>query len=298
MCTSVTELDTLPFCRCFPSYDGFIVSKEKGENKKVVRGIQLAAAGWFLAKVVAISTLITASSQVCALWMLADLVWITFARVFVFGGWRSFLPGAKTKHDLLHAVALHVILMMMPAPSLRVIYGPIAYAYFLTYFLISNFAMVAAALYINPEIPRWETVPTELLWAALGFGILVFLMGVAVAMVSMPPRYRATFWTHDTLEAYVSRVWEYSTTGSAGMGNNSDAARAKILVAWNSHYWCVHHSRMCSVACLPTNHPHAYAADSSLNPNNRPRQKVRDWLMKWPEWQQKDPPPPWFTPKV
>lgn len=99
--------------------------------------------------------------------------------------------------------------------------------------------MVGVALNIDPSLPRWEFVPATYLWAVLGFGTIFFGTGLAMAMVSMPPRYRKTFWKHDTLRAYISRIWHTRVTGPIGMGNTADAARAQILIAWNSRYWCV-----------------------------------------------------------
>lgn len=140
-------------------------------------------------------------------------------------------------------------------------YGPAVWAFFGAYNQVSNVLMVAVAFHLDDSDEGNLKVDRAVIVGGVAAGLGLFVAGFSIMLYSMPARYRRTFYRHDTLKAYLSRIWDERTESRRGWGEGHDAARALIVMEWHHVY-------------LPTG-------------------KVRAWLVGWNAWERQEP--PWFT---
>jgi len=247
-----------------PEYYGFAATSNAG----VWVGMRIGGIGSFASKIISIAAMMTAAPWLCALWLLAELAFVMVVRGCFLDQWRGHLPRTSSVGpSLLLAFGEHVLVMMAPAPSCRIVVGRGLWALFSVYAFLANPAMLACALSIDSQGERIRLPNASAhLWVALGLGSVLYVVGFGMVWVCMVPAMRHTFspWHQETIREYLSRCWETRTASRVGWGNNIDAARAHVVVSWSHHFW--------------------------------PLEKVTAWLeAKWPLW--KHQPPPWFTVK-
>ena len=243
-----------------PEYDGY-TKRGVGTNNTVRLGIRVGATGSFFGKIVALATLLTAAPHVCLIWFGADFIWMMAARAWLGGGWRGHEPGQTKTASLVQALIWYVGSLFCPNMALRMVYGPALWASFTVYtHMLANAAMVAVAFHLDDGAIR---AGRAVVIAGVAAGLGLAVVGFGVAAAAMPARYRETFYKHDTLRDYLSRIWDERAVSRPGWGEGQDAARAVIVMDWHVEYL--------------------------------PKKKVREWLKRWEEWERREP--PWFTSK-
>ena len=152
----------------------------------------------------------------------------------------------------------------VPAPMMREpqFLGPAFYAAGVVYSLSINFAQVALAFHIDDGEARVQMFASTV-YAIVAASVGVAMVGAALVLAMMEPRYRKTFYQHRTMKTYLTE-WNctLATHGTFGVGH--DACFAELFVHYSPYHWPA-------------------------------PEMLRAWLAQWPEWERAADPPSWFT---